>query len=124
MKQDYEPELILFAANPIHQLCPMFVRGSFIEVEMYEYGHERDWSDAVPEPPGIGMWVWEFEPTGGSQNYWGEYDEVDIDKGKWRPLTAREWHFLQQGEPPWEPVREYDCSDREGGEQDQGNLGI
>lgn len=126
MNQDNQHELILFVANPIHNLCPLFVRGAFIEVEFFEYGNERDWDDSVPEPPGIGLWVWEFTPTGGDQDYMGEYNDVDIDKGQWRPLTAREWHFVQQGEPPWEPVRkeEDDFNNEQSIREDKRNFQI
>jgi hypothetical protein len=106
MPIDEYSERFMFAANPIGQLLPMFAQGKFSEIELYEYGRERDWSDSVPSPPGIGLWVWEYKPTGGGPDYWGEYDAPDIDHGTWRPLTAAEWHFVQNGEPPWAPVIE------------------
>jgi hypothetical protein len=104
MRTDETGERFMFAANPIGQLLPMFAQGKFSEIELYEYGSERDWSDSVPSPPGIGLWVWEYKVTGGGPDYWGEYDAPDIDHGTWRPLTAAEWHFVQSGENPWIPV--------------------
>lgn len=106
MKTTDPGERLMFAANPIGQLLPMFAQGKFSEVELYEYGTEHDWSDEVPSPPGIGLWVWEYKPTGGGPDYWGEYDAPDIDHGTWRPLTALEWHFVQNGENPWIPMIE------------------
>lgn len=98
---------ILFAAGPHSQLLPIFACGEYAEVELQEYGTERDWSDSVPEPPELGLWVWEFNPTGGGKNYYTEdYDDIDIDSGIWRPLDYREWHFIQNGEPPWAPETE------------------
>jgi hypothetical protein len=135
MKTDDPGERFLFAANPIGQLLPMFAQGKFSEVELYEYGTEHNWSDEVPEPPGIGLWVWEYSPSGGAYDPWnGDYDGVDIDHGTWRPLTAVEWHFVQQGENPWIPLMESeeraiqeeeknDFCNRQGSEQDQGNFG-
>lgn len=98
-------ERLMFVANPIGQLFPMFAHGKFSEVELYEYGTEHDWTDEVPAPPNIGLWVWEYTPSGGNHDAWnGDYDGVTIDHGTWRPLTPLEWHFVQNGENPWVPI--------------------
>lgn len=104
-------ERFMFAANPVGQLLPMFAQGKFSEIELYEYGGTHDWSNEVPSPPGIGLWVWEYQPSGGGPDYWGEYSEPDIDQGTWRTLTSLEWYFVQQGENPWMPIME--AEDRE-----------
>jgi len=104
MKIANDGERLMFAANPIGQLQAMFAQGKFSEVELYEYGRDHDWSDEVPPPPNIGLWVWEYQPTGGGPDYWGECDAPDIDQGTWRTLTPREWYFVQQGENPWVPL--------------------
>lgn len=95
---------ILFAAGPHSQLLPIFACGEYAEVELQEYGTEREWSDCIPDPPDLGLWVWEFDPTGGGRTYDGDYDDVDIDRGIWRPLDYREWHFIQNNEVPWAPM--------------------
>lgn len=98
-------ERFMFAANPIGQLFAMFAQGKFSEVELYEYGTEHDWADELPSPPNIGLWVWEYTPSGGNCDAWnGDYDAVDIDHGTWRTLTPLEWHFVQNGESPWAPI--------------------
>lgn len=107
MKITNDGERIMFASNPLDQLFPMFAQGKFSEVELYAYGSEHDWTDEIPSPPGVGLWVWEYTPSGGNyQSYNGEYDAVDMDNGTWRQLTFREWYFVQQGENPWVPVEE------------------
>jgi hypothetical protein len=94
---------ILFASGPHDMLVPLYACGHFSEMELHEFGLERDWSDSIPAAPGVGLWVWEFTPSGGGPNYWGECDDVDIDRGEWRPLNFSEWHFIQNGECPWVP---------------------
>jgi hypothetical protein len=107
MKIANDGERLMFAANPIGQLLAMFAQGKFSEVELYEYGSDHDWSDEVPPPPNVGLWVWEYSPSGGHYDPWnGDYDNVEIDNGTWRTLTSLEWHFVQQGENPWVPLIE------------------
>lgn len=107
MKISNDGERFMFAANPIGQLLAMFAQGKFSEIEFYEYGREHDWTNEIPPPPNVGLWVWEYSPSGGNYDAWnGDYDGVYIDNGTWRPLTSREWYFVQQGENPWVPLIE------------------
>ena len=102
MKTSEPGERLMFAYNSIKQLMPLFAQGKFSEVELSEFGREHDWEGEVPSPPGLGLWVWEYTPTGGRYDAWnGDYDDVDIDSGTWRPLTPIEWQFVQNGESPW-----------------------
>lgn len=107
MKIINDGERIMFAANPIGQLFAMFAQGKFSEIEFYEYGREHDWTDELPAPPNLGMWVWEYTPSGGEYDaYNGDYGDVFLDNGTWRPLTSLEWYFVKQGENPWVPIME------------------
>lgn len=107
MKIANDGERIMFVANPIGQLLVMFAQGKCSEVELYGYGSEHDWVDEIPPPPNVGLWVWEYKPSGGNYNAWnGDYGSIEIDDGTWRPLTPREWYFVQQGENPWIPVED------------------
>lgn len=111
MKTNDLGERFMFVSNPIGQLLPIFAQGKFSEFELYEYGTEHDWGE-IPEPPHIGLWVWEYEPYGGAYDaYNGDYDGMHIDHGLWRSLTPREWYFVQHGESPWVPIS--DMGERE-----------
>jgi hypothetical protein len=107
MKIANDGERIMFAVNPLGQLQAMFAQGAVSEIEFYEFGRDHDWTDEVPAPPNIGLWVWEYKPSGGGYDaYNGDYRDVDIDDGEWRPLSNLEWHFVQHGENPWIPFME------------------
>src|SRR5579864_8185525 len=109
-KEKHWPNKILFAmGREDNHLVPLYAHGKFAEYLVYECGSEiSDWSDMVPygelgQPGhGVGLWVWQFVPTGGGyDSYNGDYDDPYIDKGEWRALEPREWHFVQIGESPW-----------------------
>jgi hypothetical protein len=102
MKTDEPGERFMFASNSIGQMIPMFAQGKFSEIELSEFGRDHDWDGEIPSPPGLGLWVWEYAPTGGTYDAWnGDYDDVLLDSGTWRPLTAIEWQFVQNNESPW-----------------------
>lgn len=123
MKTTNDRERLMFVATPIGQLFPMFAQGKYSEVEFYEFGTEHDWVEEVPAPPSIGLWVWEYKPSGGNYDSWnGDFDGVQIDNGKWRALTSLEWHFIQNGENPWVPLIESEVHEARKEESEIGNI--
>jgi hypothetical protein len=105
---------ILFAVGHADDMVALYATGYYAEYLVYDCsGEVDDWTEMVPwpeQPTNLcqtpGLWVWEFNPTGGGFDYWGEANDVDIDKGEWRALEEREWYFVRQGECPWPSYQE------------------
>ena len=61
---------------------------------------ETDWSGL---PNGIYIWEGELKSSGGSSNYYGEYEWEHSLEGEFRPATKEEWESHVNGDYPWDP---------------------